>query len=111
MNSWKDSVDTSKTHPTVDSVKVLPIQYFLPSDTFVMNTRPTLKRRTCPALVCTKLIKFKVNEEKCKMCGLCFKACPAGAVSWEKKKPAVIDQIKCTKCKSCIQACKFGAID
>jgi NAD-dependent dihydropyrimidine dehydrogenase PreA subunit len=67
--------------------------------------------KKCPALVCTKLIQFKVSEERCKMCGLCFKACPAGAVSWEKKKPAVIDQSKCTKCKSCIQACKFGAID
>ena len=70
-----------------------------------------IKDKKCPALVCTKLIKFKVNEELCKMCGLCFKACPAGAISWEKKKPAVINQDKCTKCKSCIEACKFGAIE
>lgn len=70
-----------------------------------------IKDKKCPALVCTKLIKFQVNEERCKMCGLCFTACPAGAVSWEKKKPAVIDQTRCTKCKSCIRACKFGAIE
>jgi NADH:ubiquinone oxidoreductase subunit F (NADH-binding)/(2Fe-2S) ferredoxin len=70
-----------------------------------------IEEKRCPALVCTKLIKFRVNEEECKMCGLCFKACPAGAISWEKKKPAVIDQAKCTKCKSCIKACKFGSIE
>ena len=69
-----------------------------------------IREKRCPALVCTKLIKFEVNEENCKMCGLCFKACPVGAISWEKKQPAKIDQSKCTKCKSCIQACKFWAI-
>ena len=70
-----------------------------------------IKEKRCPALVCTRLIKFKVKEDECKMCGLCFKACPAGAIIWEKKKPAEIDQTKCTKCKSCIKACKFGAIE
>ncbi len=69
-----------------------------------------IREKKCPALVCTKLIKFEVDEEKCKMCGLCFKACPEGAIIWEKKQPAKIDQTKCTKCKSCIQACKFWAI-
>lgn len=33
--------------------------------------------RECPARVCVDLIKFEVNEENCKMCGACFKACPA----------------------------------
>jgi NADH-quinone oxidoreductase subunit F/NAD(P)H dehydrogenase (quinone)/NADP-reducing hydrogenase subunit HndC len=70
-----------------------------------------IKEKRCPARVCTPLIQFKVNEEKCKKCGLCFKNCPVGAVTWEKGKVAYIDQEKCTKCKTCIKNCKFWAID
>jgi NADH-quinone oxidoreductase subunit F/NAD(P)H dehydrogenase (quinone)/NADP-reducing hydrogenase subunit HndC len=70
-----------------------------------------IKEKRCPARVCTPLIQFKVNEEKCKKCGLCFKNCPVGAVVWEKGKVAYIDPEKCTKCKTCIKNCRFWAID
>jgi NADH:ubiquinone oxidoreductase subunit F (NADH-binding) len=70
-----------------------------------------IKEHRCPARVCTPLIQFKVNEEKCKKCGLCFKNCPAGAITWEKGKVAYIDLEKCTKCKTCIKNCRFWAID
>ncbi|MEK7813724.1 MAG: NADH-ubiquinone oxidoreductase-F iron-sulfur binding region domain-containing protein [Candidatus Desantisbacteria bacterium] len=70
-----------------------------------------IREKKCPARVCIDLIKFEVNEEKCKMCGLCFKACPSGAVVWEKKQKAVIDRGKCTRCRSCVTVCKFDAID
>jgi NADH:ubiquinone oxidoreductase subunit F (NADH-binding)/(2Fe-2S) ferredoxin/NAD-dependent dihydropyrimidine dehydrogenase PreA subunit len=67
--------------------------------------------KRCPALVCADLIKFQVIPEKCKMCGLCKKACPSEAITWEKKTAAVIDLEKCIRCRSCIQACKFGSIE
>ena len=70
-----------------------------------------IREKRCPALVCVDLIRFRVDAEKCKMCGLCKKACPAEAITWEKKTPAVIDGAKCIKCRSCIQACKFKAIE
>jgi NADH:ubiquinone oxidoreductase subunit F (NADH-binding)/(2Fe-2S) ferredoxin/NAD-dependent dihydropyrimidine dehydrogenase PreA subunit len=70
-----------------------------------------IKEKKCPARVCTPLIEFKVNEEKCKKCGQCFRNCPAGAITWEKGKVAYIDQEKCTKCKTCIKNCRFWAID
>ncbi|HSR13149.1 MAG TPA: NADH-ubiquinone oxidoreductase-F iron-sulfur binding region domain-containing protein [Thermodesulfobacteriota bacterium] len=70
-----------------------------------------IREKRCRALVCTPLVRFEVNPEKCKMCGLCMKACPVNAVSWEKKKPAAINKDLCTKCKSCIRACPFWAIE
>jgi len=70
-----------------------------------------IQEKRCPALVCVDLIQFRVIPEKCKMCGLCQKACPVEAVTWEKKTPAVIQSEKCIRCRSCIQACKFWAIE
>jgi NADH:ubiquinone oxidoreductase subunit F (NADH-binding)/NAD-dependent dihydropyrimidine dehydrogenase PreA subunit len=70
-----------------------------------------IKNKHCSALVCTALIRFRVIEEKCKMCGLCLKACPSNAITWEKKQPAKINPDLCTKCKSCIRTCRFWAIE
>ncbi|NWF94374.1 MAG: NADH-quinone oxidoreductase subunit NuoF [Syntrophaceae bacterium] len=70
-----------------------------------------IQEKRCPARVCVDLIRFRVDPDRCKMCGLCKKACPVEAITWEKKTPALIDPEKCIRCRSCIQACKFGAID
>jgi len=70
-----------------------------------------IQDKRCPALVCVDLIQFRVDAEKCKKCGLCKKACPAEAITWEKKAPAAIHLEKCIRCRSCIQACKFKAIE
>ena len=70
-----------------------------------------IQEKRCPALVCVDLIQFRVNSEKCNMCGLCKRACPMDAVIWEKKTPAAINLEKCIRCRSCIQSCKFKAIE
>lgn len=64
----------------------------------------------CAARVCKALRQYIVSIELCKMCGRCFRTCPAEAITWEKKQPAAIDKAKCIKCGACYEACPFYAI-
>jgi NADH:ubiquinone oxidoreductase subunit F (NADH-binding)/NAD-dependent dihydropyrimidine dehydrogenase PreA subunit/(2Fe-2S) ferredoxin len=66
--------------------------------------------KRCPAHACSALLVYSIDEEKCSGCGRCARACPAGAITGEKKEPHKIDTEKCIKCGSCIEQCKKGAI-
>ncbi len=70
-----------------------------------------INEKRCPAHACVALVHFVVNPDKCTSCGMCFRACPVNAISWEKKQPARIDKNLCVKCMSCISACRFDAIE
>jgi NADH-quinone oxidoreductase subunit F/NAD(P)H dehydrogenase (quinone)/NADP-reducing hydrogenase subunit HndC len=69
-----------------------------------------INEKICPAHACVALVNFDVDVEKCTMCGMCFRACPVQAISWEKKQPASLDKEICVKCMSCVAACRFDAI-
>ncbi len=70
-----------------------------------------IKDKKCPAKVCKALLTYTINEEKCKACGACLRACPSGAITGAKKTPHTIDQSKCIKCGSCFEVCKFGSVE
>lgn len=68
------------------------------------------KDKNCKALECKALTTIKIDEEKCKGCGLCQKACPVSAIQGEGRENRIINQSKCIKCGSCKDKCPFKAI-
>ncbi len=52
--------------------------------------------------------KMYVADEKCNGCGLCVRACPAGAIALSGRKPRW--SLECEGCQRCINSCPNRAI-
>ncbi len=66
--------------------------------------------KKCPAGVCVSMLRYKINVDLCKKCGICAKNCPAQCISGSKTEGYVIDNEKCLKCGVCMEKCPFKAI-
>lgn len=66
--------------------------------------------KKCLAKVCTHLIEFHIDENKCTGCTLCAKRCPTNAIVGQVKELHTIIQEKCVKCGTCLDVCNFNAV-
>ncbi|MBI4687548.1 MAG: NADH-quinone oxidoreductase subunit NuoF [Nitrospirae bacterium] len=69
-----------------------------------------IRDKRCPAGVCKDLLTYSILEQFCTGCGACMRACPAGAITGEKKKLHTIDPDLCIKCGACFDVCKFKSV-
>jgi len=70
-----------------------------------------IRDKKCPAKVCKNLLTYSINQDACKACGACLKACPSHAIAGAKKTPHKIDPAKCIRCGSCFEVCKFNSVE
>ena len=77
---------------------------------FIHEYEAHVKHNRCPAGQCKALLRYEVVEDKCTGCTLCFRNCPVGAISGERRSVHYIDQSLCIKCGVCYEKCKFDAI-
>jgi len=79
-------------------------------DNFIDEYEAHVNESKCPAGQCKALLQYVIDDESCTGCTLCFRICPVGAISGEKRGPHYIDQTLCIKCGACFEKCKFNAI-
>lgn len=68
------------------------------------------QEQRCPSGQCKALLKYEIIEDLCTGCTLCFRNCPVGAITGERRQSHYIDQSLCIKCGACYEKCKFNAI-
>ena len=74
--------------------------------------------KRCPAGACSSLVHYRIDPEKCSMCGLCKEVCPRGAIYGEEyisyladNEPYSIRASRCDNCGLCLPVCEAGAIE
>ncbi len=72
---------------------------------FPEEYREHVEDKQCRAFVCGALIRYRILPERCIGCGACMRACPAGAITGERKQVHSINEEKCIRCGSCLAAC------
>ncbi len=67
--------------------------------------------KRCPARVCRELLEFRINEEKCVGCSMCFRGCPVHTIfKRDGQKNYYIVADACIHCGACFDVCKFDAV-
>ncbi len=70
-----------------------------------------VKEKRCPARVCRELLEFRINEEKCVGCSMCFRGCPVHTIfKRDGQKKYYIVEDACIHCGACFDVCKFDAV-
>lgn len=69
-----------------------------------------IKKKNCPAGVCTSFVNIYIDPQVCDGCGECMDVCPKDCITGKPKYIHMIDDFDCTKCGKCMEACGAGAV-
>ncbi len=69
-----------------------------------------IKRKKCPANVCTAFSSIYIDPELCTGCEECVEVCPVDCIEGKSGYIHMIDTMECTRCGKCMEACEEGAV-
>lgn len=69
-----------------------------------------IKKKNCPAGVCSSFVNIYIDPSICEGCGECADVCPKECIEGKPKYIHMIDDFDCDKCGKCIEACDADAI-
>ncbi len=79
-------------------------------DLFKDEVEAHIKKKNCPAGVCSAFASYCILAKQCTGCEECLDACPEDAIEGKKGFIHMINEDFCTKCGKCVDACDEGAI-
>lgn len=69
-----------------------------------------IKKKNCPAGVCTSFLNIYIDPQSCNGCGECMDVCPKDCIEGKPGYIHMIDAFDCIRCGKCMEACETGAV-
>lgn len=79
-------------------------------DHFAAEYEEHIKKKNCPAQLCSALVNLYIDPVLCTGCQQCQDVCPVGCIEGKAGFIHLIDEFDCSKCGKCIAACEAGAV-
>lgn len=70
-----------------------------------------IRDHSCSTKVCTDLMHFNIDKDRCIGCSLCARKCPTNCITGSREEKFTIHQLDCVKCGNCFDVCPVKAID
>ena len=70
-----------------------------------------IRDHSCATKVCTELMHYDIDKDRCIGCSLCARKCPTECISGSREEKYTIHQVDCVKCGNCFDVCPVKAID